>query len=355
MRTCGIAWGPLRYLISRVNRVTNKSPGQSAKTKKSPYFVFFAVWLLIVTGWLGIVGYVEYSAHLIASQGQVATATITGKVMHPAGRGGYTKTSYEEEFAFTTVEGRRIEGKTDDLSADYWDRIKIGDTFKVTYAASDPSTYHTGTDTNTTVGDCIFAGVLVIWVVFLWLTIRALHRRPSPRTAPAGAPDSLAHAPPPAAAKAPINGVVVMGAGLLVMGGLFLLIGVGTLSGEHGFRAHGIAATAIVLTKSTVHGKNSDSYPLDVRFTTSNGKLIETSIGVDYATMTLLHEHLPINIIYAPEQPDKIRLANDDQFSTFVALWALSALGGILAIGGAIMMGFGFMDAKRARVLHAER
>ncbi len=332
----------------------NKSPGQSAITKKSPYFVFYAVSLFIVTGWIGIVGVWEYSAHLIASQGQVATATITGKVLHPAGQEGYTKTSYEEDFAFTTAEGKRIEGKTD-LTADSWDRIKPGGTFQVTYATSDPSTYHSGTDTSTTVSDCIFGGVLVIWVVFLTLTIRARHRRPSPRTAPAGAPDTAADAPRRGVAKASINGTVIMGAALSIVGAIFLLIGVVNLVGERGFRAHGRAATAIVLTKSTVHGRNGDSYPLDVRFTTDEGKLIETSIGVDYATMTSLHEHLPINIIYAPEQPDKIRLANDDQFSTFVALWALSALGGILAIGGAIMMGFGFMDAKRARVLHAER
>src|SRR5208283_818374 len=297
VRTCGMAWSPLRYLFSRVNRVTNKSSGQSAKTKKSPYFVFYAVSLFIVTGWIGMVGVWEYSAHLIASQGQLATATITGKVMHPAGQEGYSKTSYEEDFAFTTAEGKRIEGKTD-LTADSWDRIKPGGTFLVTYAASDPSTYHIGTNTSTTLSDCIFLGVLVIWVVFLTLTIRARHRRPTPRTASAAAPDTAADAPRRGVAKASINGPVFMGAVLLVVGAIFLLIGVVNLVGERGFRAHGRAATAIVLTKSTVIGKNGDSYPLGVRFTTDEGKLIETSIGVDFATMTSLHEHLPVNIIY---------------------------------------------------------
>jgi len=109
--------------------------------------------------------------------------------MHPAGEEGYTKTSYEEDFAFTTTEGTRIEGKTD-LAAYYWDRIKPGDTFQVTYAKSEPGTFHIGTDTSTTLSDCVFVGVLAIWVVFLTLTIRARHRRPSPRTAPAGAPDT---------------------------------------------------------------------------------------------------------------------------------------------------------------------
>ncbi|MGO8856685.1 MAG: DUF3592 domain-containing protein [Steroidobacteraceae bacterium] len=331
--------------------MTTKSPRQSAKTRKSPYIVFYAASLFIVTGWLGMVGLWEYSAHLIASQAHVATATITGKVMHPAGQEGYTKTAYEEDFVFTTAAGKQIEGKTN-LTADSWDRIKPGDTFQVTYAASEPGTYHIGTDTNTTLSDCVFLGVLVIWLVFLRLTIRARHRRPTPRTRSEAAPDSLARAPPPAAARAPVNGAVLMGAALLVVGGVFLLIGVANLVSERGFRAHGKAATAIVLTKSTVIGKNGDSYPLDVRFTTDEGKSIETSIGVDYATMTSLHEHLPVTIIYAPEHPEKIRLASDGQFSTFVALWFFSALGGILAIGGAIMMSFGFLDAKRERLLH---
>ena len=296
----------------------------------------------------------EYAAHRIASQAQVATATITRKVLHPAGQEGYAKTAYEEDFAFTTAEGKRIEGKTN-LSADDWDRIKPGDTFQVTYAAREPGTYHIGTDKSTTISDCIFIAVLVIWLVFLRLTIRARHRRPSPRTKSAGAPDTAADAPRRGVAKASINGPVFMGVVLLAVGGLFLLIGIVNLVGQRAFRTQGKAATAIVLTKSTVIGKNGDTYPLGVRFTTDEGKSIETSMGVDYATMTSLREHLPVKIIYAPEHPEQIRLASDDLFTTFVFLWFVSALGGILAIGGVIVMSFGFLDAKRERVLHAER
>jgi hypothetical protein len=354
VRTCDIACSPLRYLFSRVNRVINKPPGRSAKTKKSPYFAFYAWPLFIVTGWLGIVGIWEYSAHLLASQGQVVTATVTGKVLHPAGQEGYSKTSYEEDFAFTTAAGQRVEGKTD-VSADHWDRIKIGDTFKVTHVTSEPGTYHIGTDTSTTVSDGVFVGVLLIWLLFLTLTIRSLHRRPTHRMAGTTAPNTAADAPPPAAARAQVSGPVLMGTALLVVGGAFLLIGVANLVTLRSGHTHGRAATAIVLTKSTVTGKNGDSYPLDVRFTTEEGKSIETSIGVDYATMTSLHEHFPIKIIYAPEHPDRIWLANDDLFTTFVMLWFVSALGGILAIGGMILMSFGFLDAKRERVLHPER
>jgi hypothetical protein len=330
--------------------VTSKSSRQSAKIKKSPYFVFYAVSLFIVTGWLGIVGVWEYSAHLIASQRQVATATVTGKAMHPAGEPGHTKTSYEEDFVFITAAGRQIEGKTN-LTPDSWDRIKPGDTFQLAYAASEPSSYQFGTDTSTTLSDCVFLVVLVIWLVFLRLTIKALNRRPTPRARAVAASDSAAGAP----RCRSINGVVLAGITLSVVGAVFLLIGTIVLVNERGFRIHGKPATATVLTKSTVIGKNGDNYPLGVRFTTDEGKSIETSVGVDLATMTSLQERLPVKIIYAPEHPEKIRLASDNQFSTFVFLGIFAALGGILAIAGVIMMSFGFLDAKRKPVPHAER
>jgi len=102
-----------------------------------------------------------------------------------------------------------------------------------------------------------------------------------------------------------------------------------------------------VLTKSSGH--------VGVRFTTDEGKLIETRTDVDSPTLRSLHEHLPVKIIYAPEHPEKIQVASDDQFTNFVFLGFFTGLGGILAIGGAIMMSFGYLDAKRERLLHAER
>ena len=170
--------------------------------------------------------------------------------MHRAGQEGYTKTSYEEDFAFITTDGKRIEGKTD-VTPDYWDRIKLGDTFKVTYAASQPSTYHIGTDTSTTVGDSIFLAIVVIWLVVMRLTIRALHRQPTPRTAFAVAPDTAADLLRPVVAKASFNGPVLAGWGLSLIGLLFLLIGLANLGGERSFRILGKAATAIVLTRSS--------------------------------------------------------------------------------------------------------
>lgn len=333
--------------------MTDKASRQPAKSKKSPNFRLFATFLLIATGWLGFAGVWTYSAHLLASQGQVVTATITGKVLHPAGQEGYAKTAYEEDFVFTTAAGTRIEGKAK-LTPDSWDRIKPGDTFQV-ISTPDGATYHVGTSSSTTVSDCVFVAVVAIWLISLRLTIRALHRRPTPRARSAAANDSAAHAPPLAAAKAPVNGVVIMGAGLMVVGVVFLLVGVVNLVVEHGYRTHGRAATAIVLTKSTQQGKHSTTYPLYVRFTTDEGKLIETSIGVDYATMMSVHEHLPLSIVYPPQQPDRIWLPNDDDFSTRFWCWFLSALGAILAVAGVIMMSFAILDAKRERALHAVR
>jgi len=318
-------------------------------SKKSPYFPICVVFLFITTGWVGMAGVWEYGAHVLASQGRVATATITKKVMHPAGEEGRTATSYEEDSAFTTGEGKRIEGKTG-VAADYWDRIKPGDTFQVTYAANQPSTYQIGTHISTTVADWVSVGILVIWLVAIRLTIRASHRQPTRKAASPLAPDTAADAP--RQGNASINGPVFMGVVLSSVGAIFLLLGTVNLVNQGEFRAHGKAAMAIVLTKSTVIGRNGDSYPIGVRFTTDEGKSIETSIGVDFATMTSLREHLPVKIIYAPEHPEQIRLASDDQFNTFVFLWFVSALGGVLAIGGAIVI-FSFLYAKHQRRSHA--
>ena len=57
-------------------------------------------------------GYAAYGAHFLASAARVVTATITKKVMHPAGEAGYTHTSYAIDFVFTTADGNRVEDKT---------------------------------------------------------------------------------------------------------------------------------------------------------------------------------------------------------------------------------------------------
>jgi hypothetical protein len=342
--------------------MTEKSSRQSAKQKRSPLFGFFAACLFISTGWVGLFGYADYGAHFLASEARVATATITKKVMHPAGEAGYTHTAYEIDFVFTTADGNRVEDKTS-LTADHWDRIKLGDTFPVTYAASAPQTHLIGTDTSTTFWDLFFLGGLVIWLVFMMLTVRARHRRPTARgaagsrkskTASSVAPGNSADEPQPIVARASVSGPVLFATVLLLCGVIFLLIGVAILvkdrADDRAFRTEGKAATATVFTKSTVQQKHGTSYPLGIRFNTDAGQSVETVIHVDLQTMTSIHERDSIKIIYLPEHPRQIRHASDNAPSAPLFLWFICALGGIFVIGGVIAIAFSFFDAKRQNV-----
>ena len=93
--------------------MTEKSHGQSAQRKKSPHFGTLIFLMVFITLWVVGFGCLIYQGHVLLSEGRLATATITKKVMHPAGEGGYTQTTFEEDFVFTTADGHSIEGKRD--------------------------------------------------------------------------------------------------------------------------------------------------------------------------------------------------------------------------------------------------
>ncbi len=335
--------------------MTDKSHPQPAKRRRSRWFLaWFILLIFFVTCWVVALAKFDYSTHLLASEGRVATATITKKVMHAAGEAGYTRTRYATDFVFTSADGISVEG-TRRVSPDQWDRTKQGDTFQVTYAASDPQVYEVGTTVfSTTAADLILLGVSVIWLVLMTLLIRPPHRwadaQRAKRTHPSKAASSLApgiaaDAPPPIAAKSRVSGSTMFGAALILVGALFLLIGVANLLSEQNFRAEARAATAMVLTKSSVSGR-SGSYRLQIRFTTDDGRLHEPVIGVDYQTMSSVHERDSIQIVYSPADLTRIRVANHGQARPPLFLWFISALGGIVAAGGAICIAYSLLDAR---------
>jgi len=336
--------------------VTERSHPQPAKHHRSTWFLaWFVLLIFFVSCWVVALAKVAYSTHLLASEGRVATATVTNKVMHAAGDAGYNRTTYATDFVFTSADGKSVEG-TRRINADQWDRIKQGDTFQVTYAASDPQVYEVGaTLFSTTAADLIFLGVSVIWLVLMTLLIRPPHRwataRRAKRSHPSkaasrSAPGIAADSPAPIAAKSKVSGSTMFGTALILVGGLFLLIGVANLLSEQNFRAEAKIATAIVLTKSSASGKSGSSYPLQIRFTTDDGRLHEPVIGVDHQTMSSIHEREPIQIVYSPADLTRIRVASRGQASPPLFLWFISALGGIIAAGGAICIAYGLHDAR---------
>jgi len=340
--------------------MTEKSDQQSER-KRSPYFGTLIFLMVFMTAWFVGLGCLVYQGHLISSEGLLATATITRKVMHPAGEGSYTRTTFEEDFFFTTAEGSRIEDRKTDLTADDWDRVKQGDTFTVTYVASDPQIYRIGALTRSSgpLDSLAFPAILVLWGAVMALLARALHKRPRAQRAACSRPsktESLAvggaagDASGALPAKGWISGPMFFGLVLLIVGGGFLLIGaanvIGGIAEDRNFRTEGKTATAMVFTKSTEQDKHARSYPLGIRFTTDAGQPVETVIHVDYLTMTSSRENKPIEIIYLPEHPTQIRAASEHSPSTPLFLWFFCALGGVLTVGGAVSIGFSFYDAK---------
>ena len=345
--------------------MTKKSRRPSTKKAASSSRFLFGVSAFI---WcvcsliLVLLGHFDYQGHLLASEARVATATVTKNVLHPAGVDGHARTSYEFDYVFTTADGTHIESKgyLDDADlARGWDRLKIGDTIPITYAAGDPQNHKRGTDTGTTALDYILIGLSVVWLIIATISVAAArswwlaHGAGSRRSMTAsGVPPRAAADPPrPVVTKASVNASTVFGTFLLLFGAIFLLIGVANLVGnratDRAFRTEGKAATAIVITKSTGTRKGGgSSYSLGIRFTTDQGQSIMVNMDVDLPTLSSLHERYPINIIYLPEHPTQIRLSTYQSGSP-AFLWFICALGGILAAGGAILLGFGFSDAKR--------
>ena len=321
--------------------------------------------LLVFTLMLVIFGVSDHDAHRFASEARFATAMVRSNVLHPAGVEGYASTVYEVAYVFTAADGTRIESKDrlDDAAiARGWDHLKMGDTIPVTYAADHPQNHRMGTDTSTRTLDLILVGLAGAWLVLAsiavavarswWLAHVAVGSRKG------AVPSTAADPPRPAAAKFSVSASTAFGMVLLSCGAIFLLIGVANLvaiqSTDRAYRTEGKAATAIVLVKNTTTNRGGEiSYGLIVRFATDEGKPVIANISVDRATSSSLREHYPIKIIYLPEQPTQIRLPGDQPGSP-PFLWFLTALAGVLAAAGAILLGFGISDAKRRRHPHKD-
>ena len=351
--------------------MTKKSHRPSAKKKasSSPFtFGASALGLCAGTFVLALLGYFDYQAHLLASEARVATATVTKNVLHPFGLDRRERTVYEVDYVFTAADGTRIESKEalDDAAlARGWDLLKQGDTIPVAYAAGNPQNNKMGKDTSTTTLDLILIGFSVIWLVLATIAVAAARRRWLPHAAPRSrrsktatdvVPAAETDPPRPVVAKASVSGPTLFGTLLLLFGAGFLLIGVANLVGkraaDRAFRTEGKGATAIVLTKKTGIRKGGGRwYSLGIRFTTDEGKSVVTDIDVDLPTLSSLYEHYPIKIIYMHQDPTQIRLPTY-QAGSPRALWFFTALGGVIATGGAVMLGFVLSDAKRKRLLH---
>lgn len=97
-------------------------------------FFWLAGALFLLVGLGALYGGIEEAAKEQAyrDQGQAVDALVVAKSIQRASRDGNSSTKYEIAYRFTTTEGRTLEG-TDAVSVDEWERLEPGSAFRITY------------------------------------------------------------------------------------------------------------------------------------------------------------------------------------------------------------------------------
>jgi hypothetical protein len=298
-----------------------------------------------------------YQSHRLAAEGRVAAGTVIKKLMHRASDNGTSNTSYDVSYLFITADGRKIQS-TVTVDPDLWDQILEHGPVAVEYAASDPHINRIGASAGVLAIDFILIIGSVVGLLGATLAVKGLLAlRAAPVTA--GPVTSKAHGASlrrriaveqPPLWKVRVSPWFVVGSILLFVGSIFLLVGVLVVRQERLFHAHGLTATALVLTKSShveynrQNNSHETKYDVGYRFTTPDGRWERGSDEVDGQTWKSIRERDLIPIIYLPERPALSRLAANDPGT---GSWIAVVIGGTLTPGGILLLGYGFFDATR--------
>lgn len=135
----------------------------------------------------------------------------------------------------------------------------------------------------------------------------------------------------------------------LVFGGLWL--GVGLLFASIGgavlwqqstlderLAREGADASGVVLSKSMRGGKNQEpTFNVEYRFAASNGRVTESTVKVDGKTWDALVEGEAVAVTYVRSEPGLHRVLGQDP-EQLVLGWVFSAVGGLLAIAGTLIL-----------------
>jgi methionine-rich copper-binding protein CopC len=319
-----------------------------------------AVLLLISYIFIALLAKDTYHAHRLATDGRMATATVTKKVVHRASDNGTSNTSYEVNYSFSTADGRRVEG-SDTVDPDIWERIADRGPVDVAYAASDPTINRIGTTSCVSViGATSLIVASALGLLGATLAVKGLLAlRASPESADSTAPDTHAVAshgwttvvgPPLLQFPARVSPWIMIGGILLVCGLTLLLLNALYSRQERLFHAEGMRATAIVLTKSSHVDYNQQNrlletkYDVSYRFISQDGESVQGSDEVDWRTWKSIRERDPIQIVYLAARPARNRLVATDPGA---APSNASMLGGALTVGGGLLLGCGLYDAMR--------
>ena len=294
-----------------------------------------------------------YYAYRLSTDGRMATATVVQKILRRAGAKGTADTSYEIDYAFTTAEGRRVDG-SDAVDPDAWERIAEHGPVEVRYSASAPSINRIGA----TAGVAAYAIVFLIvgsalGLIGATLAVKGLLALRTPvLNSTASAAASNTNGPRRWQVGIKVSPWIIIGAILLIVGLSFRLISELELREDRLFEAEGVTATAIVLTKSSrvksgpqsAHSQQTHNI-VGYRFTTSDGTTVRSSADVDLPTWQSIRERDPIQIVYLRDEPARSRLANPSSR----APRQYTALGSALAAVGALFLSYGLFRVIQRR------
>jgi hypothetical protein len=304
-----------------------------------------------------------YYAHRLATDGRMATATVTKKILHRASNNGTSNTSYEVNYSFGTLDGRKVAGSYT-VDSDTWERIAEHDPVEVQYSASDPTINRVGATTGVTVIGALWLIIgSILGLLGVMLAVKGLLAlRALPESAGSAALDThavtshgrtTAVGPPLLRFHGHVRPWLVIGGILLVCGATFLLLEVLLARQERLFHDEGLTATALVLTKSShvvynkQNGMQERRYDVGYRFTTQDGKPVKATDEIDWEIWESIDEREPIQIVYLPGSPVRSRLVASGAGKGPAAT---GAVGAAFTAAGTLILGFGFYRVLRKRI-----
>jgi hypothetical protein len=307
-----------------------------------------------------------FHAHRLATDGRMASATVTKKVVHPAAK-GTSNTTYEVDYVFTTADGRHV-ASSDTVDPDTWERTEDRAPVEVQYSAGDPTINRIGPTTGVTAIAVMFlsvgcalgllgASLLVKGLVALWAPPQSAGSDVSDAAADTGAVVSrgwsTVDGPPLLQYRVRVSPWIIIGGILLIVGVSFLLIGDLELRQGRLYKTGGSIATAMVVTKSSrVEARPQSAhsqqihYDVGSRFTSYDGATVQGSDEVDLRTWQSIRERDPIQIVYLRDQPARSRLVANDPGA---APQQFIVLGRMLAAVGALSLSYGLFSVVRTR------
>lgn len=140
----------------------------------------------------------------------------------------------------------------------------------------------------------------------------------------------------------------------LILGLVFLTIGIRASLEEHAYKTQGLDAQAVVLDKTLVRANRQDNartqYLVTYRFTSANGEESDGTADVPVEEWERLEPGQAFPVKYLPDKANSSRVPNGNEW---IAALVFSIIGGVFTLLGGGLVFFEARDLVRAvRVSH---